>query len=73
MPKLLFTPVCEVHLDQGIETGESGLFFDPSVNTYGAAAKLPVTYGGELLYLRIWHDYLAWSAHIIVTVWFIAQ
>ena len=33
--------------------GESGLFFDPCVNTMGRAAILTVTYGGELLYLQI--------------------
>ena len=32
-----------------------------------------VTYGGELLYLWIWRDHSAWSAHIIIIVWFATQ
>ena len=34
--------------------GESGLFLTPVLSLWGAAAILPVTYGVELLYLRIW-------------------
>ena len=46
--------------------GGIGSLIDPLC--YGAAAILPLTYGGELLYLRIWCDHSARSAHIIVTV-----
>ena len=35
--------------------GESGLFLTP-VLMHGVAVILAVTYGGELLYLRIWRD-----------------
>ena len=38
-----------------------------------AAAILTIVYGGELLYLWIWCNHLAWSAHIIVTPWFTAR
>ena len=54
---------------QGILKGQLGLFFCWPL-CYGVAAILTVTYGGELLYLRIWHDHSARSAHIIVSVWF---
>ena len=59
---------------QGILTGESGLFpFWPLCQRYGAPAILTVTYGGELLYFRIWHDHSSRSAHIIITVWFTSR
>ena len=35
---------------------------------YGVAAILDVLHGGELLYLRIWHDHSVRSAHVIVIV-----
>ena len=51
---------------QGIQKGKSDLSLTPG----GAAAILTVTYGGELLYLRIWNKYLSRSLHIIVAVCF---
>ena len=54
--------ICTKEFKRGI-----GSLFDPCVNAYGATAILPVTYGGELLYLRIWRDHLGRSAHMIVT------
>ena len=55
------------HLHQGVFKRESGLFLTPVLN-YGVTAILTVMYGGELLYLRIWREHSARSAHIIVTV-----
>lgn len=38
----------------------------PLCSCYRAAAIMTVTYGGNLLYLQIWHDHSVWSAHIII-------
>ena len=51
--------------------GGIGSLFDPCY-CYGATAILPVTYGGELWYLRLWRYHSARSAHIIVSTWFTA-
>ena len=53
--------------------GGIGSLFDPCVNGYGAVAILPITYGGELLYLQIWRHHSAQYAHIMVTAWFNAR
>ena len=41
--------------------------YDPCVNAMGGGHIDPVTYGGELLYLRILRNHSAQSAHIIIT------
>ena len=52
--------------------GGIGSLFDPCVNAVGRPVILTVTYGGELLYLRIWRDHSARSAHNIVAACFTA-
>ena len=42
----------------------------PLCKRYGAAAILTVTYGGELLYLRIWGNHSTRSAHVSVAACF---
>ena len=54
--------------NQGILKGESGLFLTPVLTLWGGG-RIDILYGGELLYLRIWHDHSAQSAHFIVTAW----
>ena len=51
---------------KGIQGILSGLFLTPVLMLHGAAAILTVTYGGELLYRRIWCDHSVQSVHIIV-------
>ena len=50
--------------------GGIGSLFHPCVNSMERPPYLPVMYGGELLYLRIWRNNSARSAHIIITLWF---
>ena len=47
-----------MRLIQGTLTEEPDLFLTPVVTLRGAPI-LTVTYGDELLYLRIWHDHSA--------------
>ena len=61
-----------VQKNQGILKGGIGSLFEPCVNAMGQQPYWPVMHGGELLYLRIWHNYSVRSAHIIVIVWFTA-
>ena len=68
--KLMFTKIWDSRLYPRNLKGGIGSLFDPSVNRYGAAAILSIMYWGELLCLRIWLDLLAWSVHIVFTVWF---
>ena len=49
--------------------GGIGSLFDPC----GAAVILTIMYGGELLYLGIWHHNSAQSAHITVAACFTMQ
>ena len=53
--------------------GRIGSIFDSCVSRYGTTPIQTVTYGVEILYLKIWHDHLAGSAKFIIAICFAAR